>query len=139
MENLIVLDEPFSTAFLRGDSIDYKLVKGAKKTDHDIASEHGYEPEMASDCSYNAVGLPSFSLSSYGDWGSFYPDMADNESKDMFLMMVKENIIKPWRISAYRKDGTEVKQYHYNNVNNVWTVYDKAKEDWVETCCPYGN
>lgn len=137
MENINILDEPFKTAFTNGDSIDYKLVKGATRNDHDIAKAYGYQPEMASDCSFYAKGLIGFSLSSYGDWGTFFTGHANVEGKDIFLMMVREKIIKPWRIYAYRKDGFEGTLYHYNDVYKKWTVYNEEKHEWIETESPY--
>ena len=71
------LESPFKEAFERGDSIDYKLVPGAKTNDHRIVEEMGYTIRVHSDCTYSAAGLPGISLSSYGDWGTIYVDWAN--------------------------------------------------------------
>ena len=88
------LKSPFKEAFENGDSIDYKLVPGAKKNDHTIVKEMGYETKMHSDCSYSAKGLPGLSLSSYGDWdGVVYPMIKEEfgDDDDITLYIVKYN------------------------------------------------
>lgn len=93
--NTEVLKEPFRTAFEKGQTIDYISNDCA---DHKYVEKLGYQPSMNSDCSYTSCGLKSFSLSSYGDWGSFYTDSADTDGKKMFLDMVEKSVIIPWRI-----------------------------------------
>ncbi len=136
MENLSVLEEPFRTAFLRGDNIDYKLVKGASKTDHYVVKELGYEAVMAHDCSYYTKGLPGLYLSSYGDWGEIICDFANDTSKELFLKMVSEKTIKLWRITSYIKTDSDVKSYTYDDETKVWKIYDKEQHKWSETEAP---
>ena len=123
------LPYPFKKAFERGDSIDYKC-SGA---DHEYAKKLGYEPKMNGDCSYSALGLKSFSLSSYGDWGTFYPSWADDKERDMFLDMFNQRIIKLWRIRAYVNGTT----YDYDDTGEDWTMYDKEMEKWIDCSTPY--
>jgi len=125
------LESPFKEAFENGDSIDYKLVKGAKKNDHTIVEEMGYEIELHYDCTYSAKGLPGISLSSYGDWGTIYVDDANDVVKKLFLDMCRDGIIRPWRVRAY----VNCDCYDYDE--RGWTTYDKTKEKWVETKSPY--
>ena len=125
------LPSPFKEAFKRGDSIDYKLVKGAKKTDHDIVREMGYNVKMYSDCSCGASGLPGISLSSYGDWGTIYVDDASDKVKNLFLKMCEDNIIKPWRIRAY------VNHICHDYDERGWQKYDKDTNSWIKTTSPY--
>lgn len=129
------LESPFKEAFENGDSIDYKLVKGAKKTDHDVVKEMGYKIQMNSDCSFTASGLPGFSLSSYGDWGTFFVDWATDVEKKLFLDMCNEGIITPWRVRTYIREGKDVTTYDYDE--RGWTKYDKQLEKWVSTESPY--
>ena len=118
---------PFNTAFDRGDSIDYRCA-GA---DHDYVRKLGYEPEMNGDCSYSAPELKGFSLSSYGDWGTFYPSWADEKERDMFLDMFEQNIIQLWRIRAY------VEHVTHDYADGEWKKYDKELKTWVNCPCPY--
>lgn len=120
------LPYPFNAAFDNGDSIDYHTHGG----DHDYVIDLGYEPEMLSDCSYHAKGLNGFSLSSYGDWGTFYPDWASEKEKEMFLDMFEKGIIKLWRIRAYVNGVTT----DYDG--NDWSHYDK-EHGWVGCEDPY--
>ena len=121
------LPHPFNTAFDRGDSIDYKCAGG----DHEYVRKLGYTPKMNGDCSYSAPGLKGFSLSSYGDWGTFYPIWADEKERDMFLDMFEQNIISLWRIRAY------VKHVTHDYADGEWKKYDKELETWVSCPCPY--
>lgn len=118
---------PFNTAFDNGDSIDYKCAG----VDHDYVRKLGYTPKMNGDCSYSAPELEGFFLSSYGDWGTFYPDLANEKEREMFLDMVEQNIISLWRIRAY----VECVSYGYDN--GEWKKYDKELETWVDCPCPY--
>ncbi len=127
------LKSPFKEAFENGDSIDYELAPGAKKNDHTIVKEMGYETKMHSDCSYSAKGLPGLSLSSYGDWGTIYVDDANDVVKKLFLDMCAENIIRPWRVRTY-VDGN---CYDYDNNDKTWITYDEEQEKWVKTDSPY--
>ena len=120
------LPYPFNAAFDNGDSIDYHTHGG----DHDYVIDLGYEPEILSDCSYHAKGLNGFSLSSYGDWGTFYPDWASEKEKEMFLDMFEKGIIKLWRIRAYVNGVTT----DYDG--NDWSHYDK-EYGWVGCEDPY--
>lgn len=129
------LESPFKEAFENGDSIDYKLVKWAKKTDHTFVKELGYESHMNSDCSYSAAGLPGLSLSSYGDWGTIFVSWADDNVKKIFLDMCNEGIISPWRVRTYVREGKDVTTYDYDE--RGWTKYDKQLEKWVSTESPY--
>ena len=96
------LPYPFNRAFEDRNSIDYKVTPGSKQgTDHEYVRKLGYEPEMYGDCTYGAKDLPGFSLSSYGDWGTFYVDWATDKGKEMFLDMYEKGIIKLWRIRKY--------------------------------------
>lgn len=129
------LKSPFKEAFESGDSIDYKLVPGAKKTDHDVVKEMGYKIQMNSDCSFTAPGLPGFSLSSYGDWGTFFVDWATDVEKKLFLDMCNEGIITPWRVRTYIREGKDVTTYDYDE--RGWMKHDKQFGKWVETESPY--
>ena len=129
------LESPFKEAFERGDSIDYKSVPGAKKTDHDVAREMGYHPKMNSDCSISANGLPGISLTSYGDWGTLFVDWANDTVKKMFLDMCNEGIIVPWRVRTYIREGKDVTAYNYDE--RGWMKHDKQLGKWVSTESPY--
>ena len=126
---------PFKEAFESGDPIDYKLIPGAKKTDHDFIRELGYESKMNSDCSYSAPGLPGLNLSSYGDWGTIYVDWADDNVKKIFLDMCDEGIIVPWRVTKYVREGKDVTTYYFNK--RGWLKHDKQLRKWVEVESPY--
>jgi hypothetical protein len=121
------LPYPFNVAFDRGDSIDYRTNGG----DHDYVRNLGYEPEMLSDCSYHAKGLNGFSLSSYGDWGTFHTNWAGEKEKEMFLDMFEKGIIKLWRIRAY------VNGVMTDYDGNDWSHYDKEMNGWVSCKDPY--
>lgn len=129
------LKSPFKEAFENGDSIDYKLVPGAKKTDHTFIRELGYESKMHSDCSYSAPGLPGLSLSSYGDWGTIFVDWADDNVKKIFLDMCNEGIITPWRVRKYVREGKNTVPYDYDE--RGWTKHSEEFKKWVETESPY--
>ena len=129
------LESPFKEAFENGDSIDYKLVKGAKKTDHTFVKELGFESHMNSDCSYSAAGLPGLSLSSYGDWGTIFVDWADDNVKKIFLDMCNEGIIIPWRVSKYVREGKNTVSYDYDE--RGWRKHSEELGKWVETESPY--
>lgn len=129
------LEFPFKEAFENGDSIDYKLVPGAKKTDHDVVKEMGYKIQMNSDCSFTASGLPGFSLSSYGDWGTFFVDWATDVEKKLFLDMCNEEIITPWRVRKYVREGKNTVPYDYDE--RGWTKHSEELGKWVETESPY--
>ena len=125
------LPYPFNIAFDRGDSIDYHRSGWPKESDHDDVKDLGYEPEMLSDCSYHAEGLNGFSLSSYGDWGTFHTNWASEKEKEMFLDMFEKGIIKLWRIRAYLNGVTT----DYDG--NDWSHYDKEIRRWVSCKDPY--
>ena len=125
------LPYPFNIAFKKGHTIDYICAGG----DHEYVKKLGYVPEMRSDCTYSARGLKAFSLSSYGNWGSFYADWADEKEKKIFLDMFDKGIIKPWRITAYIKNGL-VNQYSYEE-GHGWKTYDKGEKKWVECADPF--
>lgn len=136
MENK--LPYPFSKAFEEGHSIDYKCAGG----DHRYVKELGYEPEMASDCTYYAKGLGGFSLSSYGDWGTFYPKWAGDNEKEMFLDMFDKGIIKLWRITAYIKEFLPYTKdwlvYSYSYEEGYgWKTYNEGEGKWVECADPF--
>lgn len=136
MDNMnYTLPSPFKEAFECGDSIDYKLVNGAKKTDHTFVKELGYESYMNSDCSYSAKGLPGLSLSSYGDWGTIFVSWADDNVKKIFLDMCNEGIITPWRVRKYVREGKDVTTYDYDE--RGWTKHDNKLGKWVSTESPY--
>lgn len=123
------LPEPFKTAFDRGDSIDYRTV--GNPDDHAYVKNLGYVPEMHSDCSFSAEGLKGISLSSYGNWGTVFVRRMDETSKEIFLDMYDNEIIKLWRITVY-KDG---ESYKYEN-GNGWITYIK-EIGWKPCECPY--
>ena len=129
------LESPFKEAFESGDSIDYKLVPGAKKTDHTFIKELGYESKMHSDCSYSAPGLPGLSLSSYGDWGTIFVDWADDNVKKIFLDMCNEGIITPWRVRKYVREGKNTVPYDFDE--RGWMKHSEELGKWVETESPY--
>ena len=123
-----VLEHPFLEAFLQCASIDYK-----SKEDHIyIKNNLGLESTMNADCSYSAKGLKGFSLSSYG-WGTAFINWMSNEEKQIFLDMVHNKIIEPWRITLYK----QYDMYNYNE--SGWIRYDKNIRKWVHTECPLKN
>lgn len=128
------LPYPFNKAYENGNSIDYTVGSWSKETDHSYVEKAGYDPQMMPDCTYYAKGLPGFSLSSYGDWGTFYPDDATTEGKEMFLDMVDKDIIRLWRIRAYIKKDGEVITYDYE-LGVGWKKY--YKKQWVKGEDPY--
>lgn len=126
------LPYPFNVAFEDGHSIDYR----SKGEDHEYVKKLGYSPKMGGDCAYYAPGLNGFSLSSYGDWGTFYPNRADDKEKEMFLDMFDKGIIKPFGISAYirhylpyTKDWL-VCRYSYNE-DDGWKTYNERLGSWL--------
>lgn len=126
--NVNILPEPFRTAFEEGASIDYKVNRNSGTSDHKYIEKLGYHSEMRPDCSYTADGLPSFSLSSYGNWGCFYPKRASNEEKQMFLDMCEKGIIHPWRIRTY------IDNYMYDySTERGWSRYNMT-EHYRENC-----
>ena len=132
------LPYPFNVAFENGHSIDYHCAGG----DHEYVKKLGYTPEMGGDCSYYAKGLNGFSLSSYGDWGTFYPDWANEKEKKMFLDMFDKGIIKPWRITAYIKEYLPHTKdwlvYHYSYEEGYgWKTYNEGERRWVECADPF--
>ena len=130
------LKYPFSKAFEREDSIDYRVGGWSKMSDHDYVRQFGFESEMMPDCSMHADGLPGFNLSSYGDWGTLFTSWADENGKEMFLDMVEKDIIRLWRITAYIKVGDEVESYHYEN-GVGWRTLIKDTHEWVDCSDPY--
>ena len=102
--NIKILSEPFRTAFKEGASIDYKTNPNSDTSDHEYVESLGYHSKMHSDCTYSAEGIPSFSLSSYGNWGTFYTYKSSDKEKEMFLDMCEKGIITPWRIRTYIGD-----------------------------------
>lgn len=131
MERLELLKEPFRTAYQNGDSIDYQTNPNSKIGDHSYVEKYGYYSEMHSDCSYSAPGLHGFSLSSYGNWGTVYTRDLDDEGKEIFFNMIKENIIKPWRIRTYINGDT----FDYED-GDGWKTYNKEL-GWYKCQCPY--
>ena len=130
------LPYPYNEAFERGNSIDYKVGGWSEEDDHKYVRKLGYEAEMLSDCSYHAKGLSGFSLSSYGDWGTFYPDWAKEKEKEMFLDMFGKDIIRLWRITAYLKVNGEVQTFSYEN-GRGWRTND-PEYGWIDyTGDPY--
>lgn len=130
------LHYPFDKAFERGDSIDYRVGGWSDTNDHEYVRKLGYEPEMASDCSYFARGLAGFSLSSYGDWGTFHTSSSKDKEKEMFLDMVEKDIIRLWRIRAYIKKRGKMKTYDYVN-GEGWSTFDEETNSWVSSWDPY--
>lgn len=131
------LPYPYNIAFERGDSIDYKVGEWSKESDHEYVSKLGYEPEMCGDCTYQAKGLKGFNLSSYGDWGTFFTDWADEKEKEMFLDMFNKDIIRLWRIRAYIKNANEYNPHYFDYDGAGWKTYDKNKREWVTCDDPY--
>ena len=133
MERLELLKEPFRTAYQNGDSIDYQTNPHSKIGDHGYVEKYGYHSDMHNDCSYSAPGLHGFSLSSYGNWGTVYTSDLDTEGKDIFFGMLKEGIIKLWRIRAYINGDI----FDYED-GKGWQSYDKVL-GWHECQCPYNR
>ncbi len=127
------LPYPFDYAFEHECSIDYKC-QGGK--DHAFVRGFGYESKMNSDCSYSAPGLAGFSLSSYGDWGTFF-GWADGNSRKIFLDMYERGIIKLWRIRAYLNDEKgEVQTYDYEE-GYGWRTVNKETYKWSQCEDPF--
>lgn len=116
------LPEPWKSVASWGGSIDYKSRGG----DHRYVEERGYKSHMNSDCSYSADGLKGFSLTSYGDWGTFFVNWADEEAYGYFVDMYQKGIINLWRARVY-VDG---QGYDYE-IDHGWTTYDKELGAWV--------
>ncbi len=129
-QEILLLKEPFRTAYRTGSSIDYK-VKPNGPNDHDYAKKHGFKTEMHSDCSFSASGIPGFSFSSYGNWGTVYTDDLDDKGKEIFFELLKDGIIEPWRIRTYTDKGS------FNYVDgDGWKTYDKEL-GWINCPSPY--
>lgn len=124
------LPYPYSEALERGNSIDYKVGNWSEESDHDYVIKLGYTPEMGSDCCYSANGLNGFNLSSYGDWGTFFPSWADEESRKIFFDMYEKGIIKLWRITAYLNVNGSVWSFSYEN-GTGWRTYD-PEHGWTD-------
>jgi hypothetical protein len=129
------LPEPFNSAFKNGHSIDYKTNPNSQKDDHTVVKEFGYIPQMGGDCSYYAKGLGAFSLSSYGDWGTFFTDLADDFQKKLFLSMCKDKVIFPCRIDAHVKENGDATHYTYDS--RGWRKYDEEIHSWLFCKSPY--
>ena len=128
-----ILPEPFKTAYLNNHSIDYKVDTASKITDHEYVKKIGLTIKMNSDCSMTCSGLGSFTLSSYGDWGTFFTDWADDAEKKIFLDMVKKNIIQLWRIRAYKRENGITVAYDYTN--GSWMK--NGGESWKPSTSPF--
>lgn len=116
-EAIRYLPKPWSDIIKCGGSIDYHC---KNCDDHKYMEECGYKAHMNGDCSYTAVEVPAFSLSSYGDWGSFWSKVAKDEEYGYFIDMISKRIIKPWRASVYiNGEG-----YDYED-GNGWSKYDQ--------------
>lgn len=127
------LPYPFDYAFEHEHSIDYKCQDGK---DHAFVRGFGYESKMNSDCSCSAPGLAGFSLSSYGDWGTFF-GWADGNSRKIFLDMYERGIIKLWRIRAYLNDEKgEVQTYDYEE-GYGWRTVSKETHKWSQCEDPF--
>ena len=129
-----MLPYPFDYAFEHGHSIDYKCDGGK---DHRFVENMGYKPNMNSDCTYSAPGLAAFSLSSYGDWGTFYSSLANDGDCKIFLDMYEQGIIKLWRIRAYlHNEKGEVQTYDYEE-GCGWQTYNKGANEWQQCEDPF--
>ena len=129
-----MLHYPFDYAFEHGHSIDYKCSGGK---DHRFVEKLGYKPEMISDCTYHAPGLNGFSLSSYGDWGTFFGKWADGTSRKIFLDMYEQGLIELWKITAYIHDENgEVQWYSYTE-GHGWIMFSEKKKEWINTEDPF--
>ena len=124
------LPDPWNRVMECGGSIDYRCKGG----DHKYVEKHGYTSQMNSDCSYSAPGLKGFSLSSYGDWGTFFSNWADEESFGYFIDMYEQGIIKLWRARVYINGQT-----HDYEVGAGWQTYDKELGAWVNCPNPLEN
>jgi hypothetical protein len=132
------LPYPYSEALKRDNSIDYRVGGWSEESDHDYVRKLGYTPEMGGDCSYSAKGLNGFNLSSYGDWGTFFPSWANEESWKIFFGMYEKGIIKLWSITAYIKVNGEVQAFSYEN-GAGWRTND-PEYGWIDyTGDPYKN
>lgn len=127
------LPYPFSVAFDGGAIIYYKC-KGEK--DHKFVEKLGYTPKMDRDCSYHAKGLNGLSLSSYGDWGAFFPKDADGKSTEIFLEMFDKEIIKLWKFDTYVEvyvpltNDKLIYNYCYEDEKG-WEMYDEGASLWT--------
>lgn len=124
--------EPFkSVAKLNSFSFDYKLNHG--KDDHDFLKSQGYELFMGQDCSFYVRGLSNLNATSYGDWGTVYSNLFNEEKIQQycrsfyeFCRMYDEGIIKLWRINIY----IDSIHYMYNDDTKIWKRY--ANNKWEE-------
>lgn len=136
------LPYPYNVAFEHGDSIDYRVGDWSKESDHSYVKKLGYTSQMASDCSYYAEGLNGFSLSSYGDWGTFYADWGGEKEKEMFLDMYNKDIIRLWRIRTYIKKYLPLSKdwlvHSFDYEEGIgWKTYDDGEKKWVMCDDPY--
>lgn len=125
-EIIYTFPEPFRTAAKQARfSFDYTLKEGMN--DHEWLKGHGYEAHMANDCSFYVKNLPNLSPTSYGDWGTIFVGLFDDEVKDgyeksfsVFCQMYDEGVVLLWRITIY----IDKIHYVYNEHNKTWAKYE---------------
>ena len=134
------LEEPFNSALEQRHAIDFRLVKGNGKTDHEAAKALGYEIKLADDgVTYYNEGIKGFSFTSYGDWGTIY-SFANNVARNLFIKLCEEGIVEPWRIRAYIDEGNEtVSIYDYDHDRKEWKVWDDNAKKSVIADCPFNK
>lgn len=81
-----------------GKSFDFEVSDGENgPADHKFVESLGYEVKMAGDCSFYAPGLNGISLSSYGNWGTFFNCWMDNNAREVAIKMIDEGIVDFYR------------------------------------------
>lgn len=127
-----VLQEPYLSAFRKELTI-YCIADG--HADHDyIKSQIGLDVDMdplpPADYHSKAYGIKKIRLSDfYGDVRVYPFDMPDDE-KQIFLDMVKRNIITPYRLLFFTDTG------HYWFRKNEWFRYDCDAVEWIPCSNP---
>ena len=133
MEKENKLPEPFNTALKRKATIDYTVqCESDGVPDHNYVRSLGYRIVSNSDTTSEAVGLIGITLSGYGNWGTLFPVLSNDDSIKVFIDMYKKGIIQLWRI----RDFVDGKNYNYS-VGDRWTVFDTDTRKHVECDCPY--
>ena len=122
-----LLEYPFNVAYKSEAAIDFKTVE--LLSDHKYVNDNlGLEVHTGADCSCFADGLDGLSLSSYGDWGTFFNTFASSRVKKVFLDMIAKKVIVPWRIRWYMPNGYAIQSKGYTYSDGKWESYDG--ESW---------
>ena len=123
---------PFREAFEHNDAIQYK----SSGQDHEYVKKLGYEVHAGGDCTCFVKELDGLVLSGYSDNGEFFPRLANENSRKVFLAMVSNGAVKLYGFTAYIKENGILRTYSYQD--GVCKKFsDEGK--WVECEVPYSN